>query len=210
MMAEILHWQTRLEEFVGQNQGADGAHDLGHVRRVWRIAQQIADADDDQLVILAACYFHDLVNYPKNHPRRSQSSRDSAAKARSLLPELGFPDEKINQVCHCIEAHSFSAGIEPISNEAKVVQDADRLDALGAVGLARTFYVAGQMGTGLFCEDDPFAINRPVDDHRFALDHFKAKLLRLPSLMMTSAGRKMAKERVKLIEDFLKQLQMEL
>lgn len=110
-------------------------------------------------VILAACYFHDIVSLPKNHPERRQSSRLAARKTSDILRRdfPDFPPEHIAAVAHAIEAHSFSAEIAPQSMEAKIVQDADRLEALGAIGLARVFAVSGALGVPLFDADDPFA-----------------------------------------------------
>lgn len=187
---------------------ADGAHDLKHLHRVWAnaralmatpasAAQAAADpACADPLVVMAACYLHDLVNLPKQHPERAQASRLSAARARTLLAHAGFPADRLDAVAHAIEAHSFSAALAPRTLEACLVQDADRLDALGAIGLARLFYIAGQMGSALADDADPLARARPLDDRRFALDHIVVKLARLPAMMHTAAGRALATERL--------------
>ncbi|EGE1045098.1 metal-dependent phosphohydrolase [Shigella flexneri] len=129
------------------------AHDLCHFRRVWATAQKLAADDDvDMLVILTACYFHDIVSLAKNHPQRQRSSILAAEETRRLLREefVQFPAEKIEAVCHAIAAHSFSAQIAPLTTEAKIVQDADRLEALGAIGLARVFAVSGALSLALF------------------------------------------------------------
>ncbi len=78
-----------------------------------------------------------------------------------------------------IEAHSFSANIETRTLEAKILQDADRLDAIGVIGAARCFYIAGRMGSALYDSNDPMAENRPLDDKNYALDHFRTKLFNL-------------------------------
>ena len=130
---------------------ADGAHDLGHLRRVWTRAQLIAmDEPCDLDILLAACMFHDLVNLPKSHPERARASTLSAEAACHFLRADGFPEDKLSAVGHAIAAHSFSAGITPMTTEARVLQDADRLEALGAIGIARMFHVSGAMGGGLF------------------------------------------------------------
>jgi uncharacterized protein len=116
----------------------------------------------------------------------------------------------VRAACHAIVAHSFSAGIEPETLEAKIFQDADRLEALGAIGIARTFFTAGRLGSQMFDGDDPFAAARPLDDRRFAVDHFAAKLLRLPSTMRTRGGRALAEERATILRDFLTALGAEL
>ncbi|MEO5613423.1 MAG: HD domain-containing protein [Cypionkella sp.] len=175
---------------------ADGAHDLGHLRRVWARAKLIAmDEPCDLQILLAACMFHDLVNLPKSHPERARASTLSAEAACHFLRLDGFPAAKLSAVGHAIAAHSFSAAITPMTAEARVLQDADRLEALGAIGIARMFHVSGAMGGGLFDAEDPMALNRPRDDRAFALDHIETKLLKLVDTMQTAPGRAMAIER---------------
>jgi uncharacterized protein len=150
-------------------------------------------------------YFHDLVSLPKNHPERWNASRMSADRAVQLLKERwdDFPEEKLEGVWHAIHSHSYSARVEPVTAEAKVLQDADRMEAVGAIGLARVWYTAGQMKQALFDSEDPLAERRPADDQRYALDHFQLKLLRLPAMMYTATGRRMAEERAEYLREFL-------
>ena len=191
--------QSRYEAEVSRQWAAhpaDGAHDLGHLRRVWARAQLIAlDEPCDMAVLLAACMFHDLVNLPKSHPDRARASQLSAEAACHFLRADGFAEAKLSAVGHAIAAHSFSAKITPVTPEARVLQDADRLEALGAIGIARMFHVSGAMGGGLFDADDPMALHRPLDDRAFALDHIETKLLKLVDTMRTEPGRAMAAER---------------
>ena len=186
------------------DQPPDGAHDLNHFDRVWRNAQALLahHREADTLVVLAACYLHDLVNVPKNDPRRSIASRLSAELARETLAGLGFPADKLDDVAHAIEAHSFSAGVPATTLEARIVQDADRLDGLGAVGLARMFYIAGRMGSALAHGSDPLALDRPLDDKAYSLDHIEVKLARLPGMMQTEAGRALGAARLAMLTDF--------
>ena len=179
----------------------DGAHDLGHLARVWANSRRIA-ADEaargvavDWDVLEAAVWFHDLVNLPKDHPDRARASTLSAQAAVGILRQEGFDPARLPAVAHAIAAHSFSAGIAPETPEARILQDADRLEALGAIGLARMFVVAGAMGRAILDPDDPMAEARPLDDRAFALDHLETKLLRLPALMQTPSGRRLAEER---------------
>jgi uncharacterized protein len=176
----------------------DGSHDIAHIRRVWGNATTIADSEDgpvDRPVLLAATIFHDLVNLPKNAPDRHLASAQSAQHALDLLRDDAFSDAQRDNIAHCITAHSFSAGVKAATIEAKILQDADRLDALGAVGLARVFYIAGQLKTSLYNPDDPKAENRPLDDRQFCLDHFDTKLFKLQDMMNTETGKRMAKTR---------------
>ncbi len=213
MNPTLALWRDRLERIVRARDDSDPSHDLGHFRRVWMLSRTLAAAEApeaDMLVLLAASYLHDLVNTPKDSPARATASRLSAERAVVLLREAAFPADRLDAVHHAIEAHSFSAGIEPRSREAEILQDADRLESLGAIGLARLFAVSGRMGRLLFDPDDPFAERRPLDDVAFALDHVKTKLDRLPGLMRTATGRRLAEARLAFVHRFLEQLAREL
>jgi uncharacterized protein len=204
-MHEILEqWKPLLSAIASASGQDDGAHDINHLHRVWKLARTLLTeyANADALVVLAACYLHDLVNLPKNHPDRAQASRLAARMACEQLREIGFPPEKLDGVAHAIEAHSFSAAIAPATIEAMIVQDADRLDALGAVGLARLFYTAGRMGSALAHAADPLALQRDADDKAFALDHIELKLAKLPPAMQTAAGREIGEVRLAWLRAF--------
>lgn len=211
---EPIQWQQRFESWLDEHHASeDSAHDISHFRRVWMTARKIMiHHQADPLVVLTACYFHDIVSLPKNHPERSQSSRLAARKTRDILHRdfPDFPPDRFAGVEHAIEAHSFSAGIAPQSIEAKIVQDADRLEALGAIGLARVFAVSGGLGVALFDAEDPFADARPLDDRAFALDHFQTKLLRLPDTMQTDVGRELAQHNADFLVHFMAKLSAEL
>ena len=204
MTHALPHWQAICRDLAARHAGNDGAHDLAHLQRVWQSASQLLPSypQADALVVMAACYLHDLVNLPKNHPERHQASRQAAALASRELAAAGFPADKLAAVGHAIEAHSFSAAITPQTLEAQIVQDADRLDALGAVGLARLFYTAGKMDSQLAHPDDPQAQQRPLDDRSYALDHITVKLATLPATMQTAAGRALGEQRLAWIMQF--------
>ena len=204
MQDDLQHWQARCQQLAAQEMDQDAAHDTSHLQRVWGNAQQLLQhyPQADALVVLAACYLHDVVNLPKSHPDRTQASRMAARRASALLLVQGFPAEKLESVAHAIAAHSFSARIAPTTLEAQIVQDADRLDALGPVGLARMFHIGGQLGRTLAHATDPLATQRALDDQQYTLDHIAAKLLKLPPTMQTEAGRQEAARRVQWIADF--------
>lgn len=186
----------------------DASHDIHHARRVKRNALAIAarEGQGDHTILIAAAYFHDIVNVPKNAPNRHAASKLSAEAARPILDDLDFSQPDIAAIQHCIEAHSFSANIEPNTIEARILQDADRLESLGALGIARTFYIAARLESELFDGEDPFAEQRPLDDKRFAIDHFKTKLLTLADTMKTDAGKTIANERTATMRTFLNAL----
>lgn len=185
----------------------DGAHDVWHLRRVWAMAQRIAAVEGgDRAVIEAACFLHDIINPPKDSPQRKRAARLSAEHASDFLTAQGMAEDSVKAVAHAIEAHSFSAGVKALTIEAKIVQDADRLEALGALGIARCFSVSGQMGASLFHGADPMGDARPLDDRAYALDHFEVKLLRVAETLHTDTARQMAEQRVAFMRNFRSQL----
>ena len=126
------------------------------------------------------------------------------------MAEHDWPHGHLEEIAHAIEAHSFSAGIPPLTLEAKVLQDADRLDALGAVGLARTLMLGAEMKRDFYDTTDPFCHSRTADDSIYTLDHLYCKLLKLESTMQTPSGRKEAVERTIFLRQFLSQLEAEI
>ncbi|MBN7804727.1 HD domain-containing protein [Agrobacterium rosae] len=185
-------------------EGDDGSHDLAHIHRVFRNALRIRSQEGGNGRVLAASVLlHDCVAVEKNSPMRAEASRLAAEKASGILVELGWDDADIQAVDHAILTHSFSANITPQTLEAKILQDADRLDAIGMVGAARCFYIAGRMGSALYDPADPLAKNRPLDDRRFAIDHFENKLFKLADGFQTETGRQIAKERHERLQQVL-------
>jgi uncharacterized protein len=181
----------------------DGAHDTGHLARVWRNATAIQLEEGGDLEILAAAVLlHDCVTVPKDSPLRSQASRLAATEATSQLKHLGWSDKRIAWVASAIESHSYSAGVAPTTLEACILQDADRLDAIGFTGIARCFYTAGRMGSSLYEVSDPRAKLRALNDAAFAMDHFPAKLLCLADGFKTAAGRLLAARRHEAVRYF--------
>ena len=188
----------------------DTAHDLSHILRVWQNVRAIARTDGGDLRVLAAAtLLHDIVNPPKDAPNRQFASRMSASQAADILSQLGEDAAFIDQVAHAIEAHSFSAGITPKTLEAQILQDADRLDALGYIGVARCLAVSGGLGRAIYDPLDPTAKDRALDDQSFAMDHFQSKLLHLKDGFQTPTGRSLAEARHNVIQDFYNGLMQE-
>ncbi len=189
----------------------DGSHDESHLHRVWQNVCAIRDKEGgDNEVLLAATLLHDCVSVEKNSRFRSGASRLAAAKATELLSEMGWDEERIAAVAHAIEAHSYSAAITLTTLEAKILQDADRLDALGMIGVARLFYIAGRMGSQLYDATDPQAEKRPFDDKRYAADHFKTKIFGLAQGFQTCTGAALAQIRheraVRFLAEFMEEV----
>jgi len=182
----------------------DGSHDISHLCRVWKNATTIhAKEGGAPELLTAAAILHDCVSAEKSSSLRSHSSRLAAEKASKVLTALSWDQLRIRAVAHAIEAHSFSAGIVPTTLEAKILQDADRLDAIGMVGAARCFYIAGRIGSALYDPIDIAALHRPHDDKRYAIDHFYTKLFKLASGFQTPTGIQIAQVRQERLRRFL-------
>ncbi len=190
----------------------DGSHDVSHILRVWRNAAAIAATEPaaDVELLVAGVLLHDCVAVEKDSPLRSQASRLAAERARGIVAELGWTPARVDALAHAIEAHSFSAGIEPRTLEARVLQDADRLDAIGAIGIARCFYTGGRMGSLLYDAEDPGAERRGLDDRRYAIDHFPAKLFKVADGFRTPAGQAMARARAATMRGFVETFMREI
>lgn len=203
--------ETRCLQFLEERMAADPAHDLSHVRRVVSNTVRLSrEAEADLRITLPAAWLHDCVSVPKDSDLRSQASRLAAVDALEFLRSIDYPDNLLAPIGHAIEAHSFSAGIEPTTLEAQIVQDADRLEALGAIGIARCLLTGGAMGTPLYEPLDPFCETREPNDRQYTVDHFYCKLFRLPDTMQTEAGRAEARRRADYMREFLERLRGEL
>jgi uncharacterized protein len=150
------------------------------------------------------------VSVAKDSPDRSRASRLAADRAVRFLSGIGHPEEHVDAIHHAIECHSFSLGKAPETLEARGVQDADRLDAIGAVGIARCFLTGGVMHSAMFHPDDPFGKGRPLDDGAYAVDHFYLKLLTLKETLHTDAARREAGRRHGFMLGFLAELEREI
>lgn len=203
----------RLAPLYGRVRGpgdGDAAHDLAHLLRVALWTCRLLDASVATEEGIAAALLHDLVNIPKNHPDRALASEKSAEAAKPLLESAGFGADATERICTAIRQHSFSRGEKPKQPLAMALQDADRLEALGAIGIMRTYSTGVRMGTKYFDPEDPWAKRRALDDTSFSLDHFYTKLFKLPETMNTAAGREEAGQRLRPMQAFMDSLAREL
>jgi uncharacterized protein len=192
--------------------GNDPSHDFEHALRVLHNAEHISEyekADSD--VIVPAALFHDAVIYPKDDPRSKSAPDESAILSKAILGSISdYPKEKISLVEEAIRQCSFSKNISPSTIEAKVLQDADRLEATGAISIMRTFASTGQMGRPFYHPDDPFCDRREPQPLSYALDLFYERLLVVGKKMHTEAAKKIAQERTDFLQKFLEQLRKEI
>nr|WP_202612670.1 HD domain-containing protein [Vibrio toranzoniae] len=188
----------------------DAAHDISHIKRVVKTAKALCANEQAKLeVVLPAAYLHDCFTFPKNHPDRAQSSQMAADKAISFLQSIDYPTSYLDEIHHAIVTHSYSANITPETLEAQIVQDADRLDSLGAIGIARCLYVGQNFNAELYNHKDPFAKQRDLDDKHYSVDHFYVKLFKLAETMNTESAKLEANKRTDYMRGFLDQLASE-
>ncbi|MFH1637157.1 MAG: HD domain-containing protein [Candidatus Woesearchaeota archaeon] len=206
MDAEIKN--KLMEEAKKRISNHDPSHDISHTLRVLANAEHIAEKEGGNLdIIVPAALFHDIVIYPKNAPNADDAAEESAKVARAILQSIAeYPKEKIAEVERAIGEHSYSKGIKPKSKESKILQDADRLDATGAIAIMRTFASSGQMKRPLYSPKDPFCKKREVDSKNYGVDLFFTRLLKVHKDMNTETATKMAEGRTKFLHSFLRQL----
>lgn len=206
-MTLLSQIESQFLEFMQQEMQVDAAHDISHAQRVVNTAKKLAvEEGADLSIVLPAAYLHDCFTYPKDHPNRKQSSIIAAKKAVAFLESIDYPQQYHDAIAHAIEAHSFSANIRPNTLEAKVVQDADRLDALGAIGITRCIQVSTEFDAQLYDDKDIFAQQRELDDKQFTLDHFQTKLFKIAETMNTESARREAQKRKAFMQAYIEQL----
>ncbi|MBK8218092.1 MAG: HD domain-containing protein [Myxococcales bacterium] len=195
---------------LGRLVGAPASHDASHVLRVVENATRLAEAERaDVDVCRIAALLHELVNLPKDHPESHTSGDLCAIEAARVLGEHGASRAFVVSVSDAIRDHAFSKGALPTTLEGKILQDADRLDAIGAVGVARCMATAAEMRSRFYDPSDPFAASRALDDRKNALDHFAKKLFRIPERLHTATARTLAAPRVAFMRAFVDALAAE-
>lgn len=205
------HFEPKLQAFIANEMEVDLAHDLNHVKRVVNSAKFLANRESADLnIVIPAAYLHDCINLPKTHPDRSKASIHAADKAVKFLASIQYPSQYLVPIHEAISAHSYSANINANSLEAKIVQDADRLDAIGAIGIARCLQVSAAFKTPLYHAHDPFCETRTPNDKEFTLDHFYVKLFRICDTLHTDAAKAEGLLRKQYMESFMLQLKSEM
>ncbi len=203
--------QSLIEEIRPYYEAQDPGHDWAHIQRVVATASMLAEKESAlKEVVIPAAYLHDIVNVPKNHPERSRASTLAADKAIKLLEKHLSDPQYFARIHQAIIEHSFSKGLTPSSIESACVQDADRLDALGAIGILRCTAVNVEMKAKFYDPEDPWALQRELNDKEWMLDHYEVKLLKLQDSFVTAQGRLEAVRRTLFMRAFLNQLKIEI
>lgn len=193
------------KQFFGEETG----HDWYHIERVWRNAKLIAtDEECNDLVVELGALLHDIAD----HKFVENFETEGPKRTNTLLSDCGFEKDIIDQVLHIVVNCSFKGGIgenKMNSIEGFIVQDADRLDAIGAIGIARTFAYGAKHGNMIYDPEIKPADFKSEEEYRtkrtHTINHFYEKLLLLKDLMNTESGKKIAEERHQYMIDFLDQ-----
>jgi uncharacterized protein len=210
-MTRLLSLEELKQEVRNRIKNNDPAHDFAHIMRVYKNAKRIAKKEGaNQNLVLTAVLLHDIVSYPKSHPRSKSSSTQSAKAAKKILQKYNYTKDEIKIITDAIRDHSFSKGKVPKTLEGKVLQDADRLDAIGAIGIARVFSVGGAERRIFYNSQDPFCRTHSPNDTMWTLDHFYKKLLLVEKKLNTKTAKIEARGRIKIMKKFLDQLEHEI
>lgn len=186
------------------------SHDFSHTKRVYNLATRIAGKENaDVEIVQAAALLHDVGRFRERDDSTKCHAEESANMAPELLKSINFPENKIPAVLHCIKVHRYSKGLKAETKEAEILQDADRLDAVGAIAVARVFAAGGVVGRLIH---DPKI--KPKEEYKgdseTSMNHFYEKLLKIkPETFKTQAAREIAEERYKFMARYIKQFEEE-
>lgn len=208
---------------------ASPAHDMSHVMRVYNMCLHLArhESDVDLDVLRTAALLHDIARTEEDRGRRIRvpgvdHAILGAEMSEKILKELAYPAEKIEEIKHCIIAHRFRGGIEPRTKEARILSDADKLDVLGATGIARSFTIGGECGQKIYSDtpvDEYIKQNladgkpdgRIIDPSKHTSNlEFETKFRHIPEKLYTQKAREIGRQRLEFMKQFYKRLKREI
>jgi len=191
--------------------GANESHDWEHTIRVARLCQRIGKEENaDMVVLMIAAYLHDIGRcYQDSSNGAVCHAKKGAEMAQLIISNLSLSPDRKKNIIHCVEAHRFRGNIPAGTKEAKVLFDADKLDAIGAIGIARAFLFAGEVGAKLHNPDINIEETKPYSKEDTGYREYKIKLSKLKERMLTDTGKQMAITRHSFMELFFNQFVME-
>ncbi len=189
-----------------------GAHGPDHSERVCRMALRLGKTLNADLEVLAASgLLHDIGRAKERAEKGTICHAEYGAKlAGPILERLGYRQETINKICHCIRAHRYRGACKPQSLEAKILFDADKLDSIGAIGIGRAFLFAGQIGACLHNPELDPGQTESYSRQDTAYREFQVKMKRVRGRLLTAEGAKIASERHRFMEIFFDRLNSEI
>jgi uncharacterized protein len=180
----------------------DPAHDLEHAVRVMNTALELASLEGggDPVILIAAAALHDVINYPKGHHKSKISAKDSAKKAAKILVQEKYQGlisaAQLEKIRDAIANHSLSDNKQQQYLESKLIQDADNLDKIGWIGILRSAAYQKTKGRSLYHPEDPRALQREPDPHKYMIDYFTQKILPIIGKFHTKAALQVAQIRM--------------
>jgi len=217
---------NKLIKIVEREFSNDSSHTMEHVMRVFRHADQIASVETniDKEILETAVLLHDIARVKEDMDNTGKIDHAllGAEIAVSVLKELGYPEEKIKKIKHCIQTHRYRSGYEPETMEAKILFDADKLDLLGAIGIARSYGIAGKYNQQIYSftpldeyikdnltggKSSGRIIN--IGTHSPNLE-FETKIKNIPNRLYTDKAKEIARVRIKFMENFFDQLKKDI
>jgi uncharacterized protein len=190
----------------------DPSHGFDHTERVYRLAVRIAKQENVDLeIVQAAALLHDLARHLENPDKGICHAEESAKLAPEILKSINFPEEKIPKVVHAIEVHRYSKQLKAETKEAEILQDADRLDALGAIAIGRVFTRGGSKKRPLhdpsIKADEEYNVKTKA---KTSINHFYEKILKIkPETFKTKLAQEIAKERYAYVKEFVERFEKE-
>lgn len=209
-------------ELILKKKLANSSHDLEHTYRVLSLAMRIADTEPscNKEVLRLACLLHDIARADEDADgeRRIDHAVVGAEIAEQLLTKLGVSEPVVKQVAHCIRSHRYRGKFLPESLEAKILSDADKLDAIGAIGVARAFMIAGEWGEPIYLKfqnEDQYLINTTEGRIKNQKEHspnieFEVKLKNIPERLYTEKAKQMARDRIAFMREFFTRIEREI
>jgi len=208
IMNEIKYIKKYVEKLYLKN---DPSHDFEHIMRVYKNAEKICNTENvNKKLVLISVLLHDIVKKPQSRKSSKSSADLSAEKSLEILKKLKMPKLEINIITEAIRNHSFTKKKISKTIEGRILQDADRLDAIGAIGIARAFCVSGVKNRPFYNPNEPLAKKRILNDKKWTLDHFFKKLLLLEKQMNTKSAKIEARKRTIVLKKFIDDLKLEI
>lgn len=219
MNSNIIH--KRILEIV-QDKLTCSAHNLDHVMRVYNLCKLLAKYEEnvDSDILIPAALLHDIARVEESEDKTGKTDHAVLGSeiASDILKALGYDDEKIEKIKHCITTHRFRTDNEPKTIEAKILFDSDKLDAIGAVGIARSFMLSGQYGQRLVLNNsiDNYLATNTAENERIKDNskhtpfiEYEVKYKKIPDKLYTKKAKEIGNERLEFMEEFFNRLKLE-
>lgn len=198
-------------EAIEMLESSRGSHDWEHTERVMNMCMHIASVEGGDIdIIQPAALLHDIGRHAQDISKGKLSHAEiGVIMARPILERYKFNPESIEKILHCIETHRYRKGDEPKSIEARILFDADKLDAIGAIGIGRAFVFAGENGAAVHIRNLDIKNSKSYTKHDTAYREFKVKLEKVKDRIYTDEGKRLAEERHKFMVGFFNRLKQE-